>query len=227
MTSKGNLSRRAWLGSGLAAAVGAAATGLAVVLGREPACEGTPSQTAGPFYPTTQGTDEDMDLTRVAGSDGRAEGELLYVRGTVLDEQCRPVPDALVEIWQANRHGRYHHERDDSPAPLDPRFQGWGEILTDAEGRYGFKTIVPGPYAAGPGGGMRTPHIHFRVARRGYHELITQMYFDGQELNPQDALWTGLSQDERSLVTIALEPGPEVSEFGARLARFDIVLRLV
>lgn len=102
-----------------------------------------------------------------------------------------------------------------------------GEILTDAEGRYGFKTIVPGPYAAGPGGGMRTPHIHFRVARRGYHELITQMYFDGQELNPQDALWTGLSQDERSLVTIALEPGPEDSEFGARLARFDIVLRLV
>ncbi len=225
MTGKGNLSRRAWLQSGFAAAIGAATTRLAVVMGREPACEGTPPQTAGPFYPTVQGADEDMDLTRVAGSDGRAEGELLYVRGTVLDEQCRPVADALVEIWQANRHGRYHHERDDSPAPLDPRFQGWGEVLTGADGRYGFKTVIPGAYGAGAG--MRTPHIHFRIARRGYHELITQMYFDGQDLNPQDGLWAGLSEDDRARVTIALEPGPDDGDPGGRLARFDIVLRPV
>lgn len=217
------LSRRALLKTGFVASLGAVATRL---FGRDrpdPACDVTPAQTSGPFYPTGDQPDEDLDLTRVAGRDGAAEGEVILVRGRILDEECRPVPDALVEIWQANTHGRYHHERDTSPAPVDPNFQGWGEVVTNASGEYGFRTVLPGPYAAGSG--TRTRHIHFRVARRDYHELITQMYFVGEPLNEGDMIWSQLSPEERARVTVRKEPatGPDGEECG--LCRFDVVLR--
>lgn len=190
-----------------------------------PACVPTPAQTSGPFYPTGDQPDEDFDLTRVAGRDGVAEGEVIHVRGRVLDEECRPVADALVEIWQANTHGRYHHERDTSPAPADPNFQGWGEVVTNETGEYGFRTVLPGPYGAG--NQMRTRHIHFRVARRGYRELVTQMYFEGEPLNAQDGLWNALSPEERGRVTVKRETmaGPDGEE--RCLCRFDLVMQEV
>ena len=94
----------------------------------------TPSQTAGPFFPKKDQADKDLDLTRIAGHDKAAQGEVHVIEGRVLDENGAPVADALVDVWQANRHGRYDHEADPNPAPLDPDFQGWARLRTDAEG---------------------------------------------------------------------------------------------
>jgi protocatechuate 3,4-dioxygenase beta subunit len=217
----------------LSAGAGAAAGLLAHRLGAEPqpapACgEATAAQTMGPYYPTHDREDEDPDLTRVKGRPGRAEGELVIVQGRVLDEACKPVPGALVEIWQANRWGRYDHEKDaDNPRPLDPNFQSWAEMVTDAQGRFRFTTIKPGPYPADDQGWVRPPHIHFRLSRRGYHELVTQMYFAGEALNDADRIRQDLSPEERERVTVSLRQAPDSNQAGAHLAEFDITLRQV
>jgi protocatechuate 3,4-dioxygenase beta subunit len=156
----------------------------------------------------------------VKGRPGRASGEVIYVQGRVLDTDCRPVAGALVEIWQANRWGRYDHEKDaGNPRPLDPNFQSWAEMLTDAEGRYRFKTIKPGSYPA-EGDWIRPPHIHFKIARRGYHELVTQMYFARPEHPDQIR---ALAPEERALVTVAPQPVLAGAEAG-RAMRADITL---
>jgi protocatechuate 3,4-dioxygenase beta subunit len=215
----------------LSAGAGAAAGLLAERLGAQPptACaEATAAQTSGPYYPTRDREDEDPDLTRVRGRSGRAAGEVLYVRGRVLDQECRPVANALVEIWQANTWGRYDHEKDAAnPRQLDPNFQSWAEMLTDAEGRFRFKTIKPGAYPADDQGWVRPPHIHFRVSRRGYHELVTQMYFAGEPLNERDRIFNELAPEEQERVTVAFEPAPRDLEAGARLGQFEITLRQV
>lgn len=224
MSDERAISRRSMLGLGLGAAVGA--VGLRVLGPLAPeACGLTPAQTEGPFYPIRDREDEDADLTFVRGRDGRAEGEVVLVEGRVTDEACEPVEGALVEIWQANAHGRYDHERDPNPAPIDPNFQGWGETVTDADGRYRFRTIRPGPYPASESW-TRTPHIHFKVARRGFRELTTQMYFEGEALNDGDRLLRELSPDERAEVVVAAGEPPEGDEASARYA-FDITLRRV
>ncbi len=226
MTDDARISRRGLLGAGLGAAAGFLAGRLP---GAAPDCgDSTPAQTEGPFFPTRDRDDEDPDLTQVKGRTGRAIGEVVYVRGRVLDEACRPVAGALVEIWQANSGGRYDHERDaGNPRPPDPNFQSWAEMLTDAEGRYGFKTIKPGSYPADDQGWIRPPHIHFKVSRRGYHELISQMYFSGEELNERDRIRQALDPAERDRVTVELQPGTPEQDAGARLGTFDITLRKV
>ncbi len=188
-------------------------------------CE-TPAQTAGPFYPKQFPADTDLDLTQVEGRDERAEGDVVYVGGQVLDEDFKPVSGALVEIWQANKHGRYDHEDDPSTAPLDPDFQGFGRVRADEDGNYSFKTIFPGAYPVSEDW-TRTPHIHFKVARRGYHELITQLYFAGQELNEKDLLVQQIPEDERDRVIVDLVDGREGDEAGAWRCRFNMVLRKV
>ena len=221
------ISRRGLLGAG----AGAAAGFLAHRLGAEappPCAEATAEQTFGPYYPTHDRPDEDPDLTRVKGRPGRAEGEVILVHGRVLDQACHPVAGALVEIWQANTHGRYDHEKDaGNPRPLDPNFQSWAEMPTDAEGRFRFTTIKPGSYPVGEDGWIRPPHIHFRVSRRGYHDLVTQMYFDGEALNDPDQIRRELSADEQAAVTVAFAPAPAPAEPGSRIGVFDIRLRSV
>jgi protocatechuate 3,4-dioxygenase, beta subunit len=188
----------------------------------------TPGQVAGPFYPSRRRSDEDFDLTYIEGGTGRASGEVIYVRGQVLDQDCRPLSDTLVEIWQANTWGRYDHERDAAnPRPLDPNFQGWGRVLSDAQGFYGFRTIKPGPYPANDQGWIRPPHIHFRITRRGYHEVITQMYFAGEALNDADLIRRSLSPDERNRVTVAFGAGPPIADPSALFGHFDLVLQRV
>ena len=134
----------------------------------------TPSQTEGPSFPNNPQPDTDADMTMIEGHTERALGEVVEVFGRVLDEDGNPVADALIDVWQANTHGRYAHADDPNPAPLDPNFQGWAKLKSDAEGRYRFRTIKPGPYQVGEAR-SRPPHIHFKVARRGFHELTTQM----------------------------------------------------
>lgn len=221
------ISRRELLGAGAGAAAGLVAQRLVgEPLPAPPCAEPTAAQTPGPYYPSRDRPDEDPDLTRVKGHESRAAGEIVLVQGTVLDEACKPIAGALVEVWQANTHGRYDHERDaGNPRPLDPNFQSWAEMVTGGDGSFRFTTIKPGAYPADDSGWIRPPHIHFRVSRRGYHELVTQMYFAGETLNDADRIRLQLPAAERDRATVAFETAGAGAEAGARLGRFDITLR--
>lgn len=221
----GDISRRTLMQVGLGAAAVVVAGSKIPKPAGDVSCK-TPAQPAGPFYPNQFPADTDLDLTQVEGQDGGAEGDVLYVAGQILDEDFKPVSGALVEIWQANKYGRYHHEDDPRSAPLDPNFQGFGRVRTDKAGKYSFKTIFPGAYPVNEDW-TRTPHIHFKVARRGYHELITQLYFAGQELNETDLLVQEVPEEERDRVIVELSDGGEGDEADARRCLFNIVLRKV
>lgn len=175
----------------------------------------TPAQSAGPFYPLEPPLDQDNDLTRVAGQSGTAEGRLTDLSGRVLDLDGRPIAKARVEIWQCDARGHYHRPEDDGPY-LDPNFQGFGHDLTDAEGRYRFRTIHPVPY---PG---RTPHIHFAVFVPGERRFTTQLYVAGESGNDEDFLFRTLPLERRHLVLSAFVPSPQNPNLLA--TQFDIVL---
>ena len=130
-------------------------------------CRRTPPQTEGPYYPATTRSDVDFDLTQVRGMSGVAEGEVIVVKGRTLSLDCQPVAGALVEIWQANTHGRYDHPGDDSGIAFDPKFQYWARVTTGSDGTYSFRTIYPGLY---PG---RTRHIHYRISAPTFRTLTT------------------------------------------------------
>jgi protocatechuate 3,4-dioxygenase beta subunit len=181
----------------------------------------TPDQILGPFYPVGKTPDPAGDLTHLPGRLGRAEGQVLNVMGRVLNIKGEPVPGAKLEAWQANTHGRYTHPADANPAPLDPNFEGFAILKSDAEGRYQFKTIKPGAYPAGPGV-VRPPHIHFRLSGHD-DELVTQMYFDGEPLNEQDRFLQSAPPDRRVLLIAKLLPPPAEFEPDSRLVVFDIV----
>jgi protocatechuate 3,4-dioxygenase beta subunit len=227
------LSRRAALTLGLggaAAAVGGALLPKGVVDaqpagGADASCVVTPAVDEGPFFPRRRPSDSDADLTRVAGRSARADGDVIVVHGRVMDANCAPIAGAVIDVWQANRHGRYDHEADPNTAPLDPNFQGSAHLTSAPDGSYRIRTIMPGAYPASPDWD-RPPHLHFKVARRGYHEMITQMLFAGHELNAADRLLQSLDPEEQEhvLVTAAEERD---AEDGAPVYTFDLVLREV
>jgi protocatechuate 3,4-dioxygenase, beta subunit len=212
MSQFDRFSRRAALKAALGGLAATAASAL-------PAA--TPRQTAGPFFPKRDQADKDLHMTRIAGHEKAALGEVHVIEGRVLDEDGKPVTDALVDIWQANHHGRYDHEADPNPAPLDPDFQGWARLRTDAEGRYRVRTIKPGAYPV-EAGWSRPPHVHFKVARRGFHELTTQMYFAGDPLNDVDRLLLAIPEAERPQLVVAFSAATEGTP---RAGVFDIVLK--
>ena len=180
----------------------------------------TPAQILGPFYPVTKIWAKTADLTRPREASGRASGQVLHVTGRVLNLAGEPVRDARIEVWQANTYGRYRHPSDSNPAPLDPNFDGAAVLGTDAEGRYGFKTIKPGAYPAGPNM-VRPPHIHFQVTGRE-DKLVTQMYFENEPYNATDRLLN--SAERKELLVAKLLPLPPELEPDSKLATFDIVL---
>jgi protocatechuate 3,4-dioxygenase beta subunit len=148
------------------------------------------------------------DLTRQHR--GEPLGQRIVVAGRVLDEDGRPVPDTLIEIWQANAAGRYIHARDQWNAPIDPNFTGMGRVLTDEAGRYSFKSIRPGAYPWGNHpNAWRPAHIHLSLLGPAFAtRLVTQMYFEGDPL-------------------IALDPIAQAVPAAARerlVARFDLAL---
>ena len=179
----------------------------------------TPEQILGPFYPLME-LPQTSDLTRLPDRAGRANGQVLYVIGRVLNLAGEPVRNAKVEIWQANAYGRYTHPSDANPAPLDPNFEGAAVLTTDAEGRYRFKTIKPAAYPAGPNF-MRPAHIHFQVSGR-QDRLVTQMYFENDPYNDSDPFLNSAGRKEL-LITKLLDPTPEF-EADSKVTVFDIVL---
>jgi protocatechuate 3,4-dioxygenase beta subunit len=189
-------------------------------------CGLTPPQTPGPFYPGEQSFHQDNDLTTIPGHSARAQGQVVYVRGKVLDQRCNPVVGADVEIWQACASGRYNNRKDPNTAPIDPNFKYWGETTTDQNGEYAFKTIIPGAYPADTGW-TRPPHIHFKVAALGHRELVTQMYFKGDPLNDADLILGDIPPAERAGVVVEFLPSPAGYEPGSLLGEFDITLRTV
>lgn len=160
-----------------------------------------------------------LDLTRSAPGRSQAEGQVIEISGTVLDEEGRPVRDTLIEIWNANAHGRYSHALDsgNTESPLDPNFYGFGSLLTDANGCYRLRTIKPGAYIARRDiQWWRSPHVHFSIAGNGVR-LVTQMYFPDEPLNQRDFIHLYIPQADRHRVI--------GTPSAASAFTFDIVVR--
>ncbi len=178
----------------------------------------TPPQILGPFYPIARQPELGGDLTRHGG--GKATGTVLYLSGRVTTVAGDPVPDAQVEIWQANASGRYDHPGDENPAPLDPHFAGYGLLRTDADGRYAAKTIRPIAYPVAPGV-IRPAHIHFMVTSRT-ERLVTQMYFAGDAYNDIDPFLASARRKDALIVTPV--PTGTLEDPSAEIAEFNIVI---
>ncbi|WP_219471221.1 protocatechuate 3,4-dioxygenase subunit beta [Nonomuraea rhizosphaerae] len=166
----------------------------------------------------------DNDLTRQ--HEGEPIGERVIVTGRILDSSGRPVRDTLVELWQANAAGRYAHELDQHPAPLDPNFTGAGRCLTDSDGRYRFVTIKPGAYPwRNHHNAWRPAHLHFSVFGRAFTErLVTQMYFPGDPLMAFDPIYRSIP-DEASRQRLISAFSMDLTEPEWALGyTFDIVL---
>lgn len=195
--------RRKWIKRGLGLTAGTITSNIIFAKDgpNKDSCPTSPRQEYGPFPPmkALDQADKDADLTMVTGQNGKVQGKVINVKGRVMDQNCNPLEGAVVIIWQSNHFGRYHHEYDSSSAEVDPNFQGWGQTVTDNQGSYSFKTIYPGLYQG------RTRHIHFKVAKRGYHEIVTQLYFEGEERNNTDGLYNILTFEEQKLVTSKLD----------------------
>ncbi len=165
------------------------------------------------------------DLSRMEA--GEAMGQRIIVAGRVTDEDGRPVPETMIEIWQANAAGRYNHESDQHEAPLDPNFKGEGRVFSDGDGYYRFTSIMPGAYPwRNHHNAWRPNHIHFSLFGPAFAtRLITQMYFPGDPLLPLDPIF--------NCVPDAAARDRLISRFDLELTkpewalgyRFDIVLR--
>lgn len=157
---------------------------------------------------------------------GEPQGERITVTGRVLDSWGRPLPNQLVEIWQANAAGRYIHQRDQHPAPLDPNFTGAGRTITNDQGEYFFTTIKPGPYPwKNHINAWRPAHIHFSLFGSGFTQrIITQMYFPGDPLFALDPIYNTIrSQKDRDRLISAYDHDLTVPEFSMGY-RWDIVV---
>lgn len=170
----------------------------------------------------------DNDLIRNFSQDGGdAIGQRIIIHGRVVDENARPVPNTLLEVWQANAGGRYRHRREGYIAALDPNFGGCGRVLTDDDGHYALRTVKPGAYPWPNGGNdWRPAHIHFSVFGRAFAQrLVTQMYFEGDPMIAQCPIVQGIP-DPRAIdqLTAKLDRANTIP-MDAMAYRFDIVLR--
>jgi protocatechuate 3,4-dioxygenase beta subunit len=154
----------------------------------------TPRQSAGPFYPAQLPLDDDNDLTRITGRSEPALGRIVDLGGRLLDRNGTPLAGRRIEIWQCDANGRYRHPADPNDNAPDPNFQGHGHTVTDAEGRYRFRTIRPVAY---PG---RTPHIHVAIFG-DQAPFTTQIYVAGDPGNAEDFLYRRIPVELRPLVT--------------------------
>jgi protocatechuate 3,4-dioxygenase, beta subunit len=182
------------------------------------------TEVTGPLLGEGRVGETDHDLTVQHG--GEPLGERIIVEGRVLDGDGRPIPDTLVEIWQANAAGRYRHDGDRHPAPLDPSFSGAGRCLTDGEGRWRFVTVKPGAYPwKNHPNAWRPAHIHFSLFGRSFTQrLITQMYFPGDPLLAFDPILQSVPEAARERLVSSFDLDATVPEWALGY-RWDIVLR--
>lgn len=183
--------------------------------------EARDSYTPMPPYPFMR--EAEADLTRIAPGRPQASGQPIVVAGRIIDEDGRPARRTLIEVWNANTHGRYSHIIDATRTqmPLDPNFYGFGRIVTSDEGYYQLRTIKPAAYLARPDiGWYRPPHVHFSILGGGVR-LITQMYFPNEPLNQKDYIHMVIPENERNRVI----GNPMGEHQGEPLLQFDIVLR--
>ncbi len=189
--------------------------------------EQTLSEITGPLFDNIKLESGEDDLTRNANTGKEAMGERIIVVGTVMDEDERPIPNTLIEIWQANAAGRYHHAVDQHNAPLDPNFTGAGRCVTNEKGEYRYLTIKPGPYPwLNHPNAWRPAHIHLSLFGPSFAtRLVTQFFFPGDPLLPMDPIFNSVPTKagrERLMSSYA----HEISEPEYALGyRFDFVLR--
>jgi len=157
---------------------------------------------------------------------GEPLGERITVRGRLTDSWGRPVRNQLIEVWQANSAGRYIHQRDQHPAPLDPNFTGAGRTITDDQGEYLFTTIKPGPYPwRNHVNAWRPAHIHFSIFGSSFTQrIVTQMYFPNDPLFALDPIYNSIwRQKDRDSLIAAYDHDLTKPEFSMGY-RFDIVV---
>lgn len=169
----------------------------------------TTSQTVGPFFSIGL-----SHLNRAELADPEVRGKRISIEGRVLDGDGAPVPDAVLEIWQANSFGKYAHPEDRQDKPLDSGFSGFGRIATDEQGGFRFSTIQPGP-VPGPDGRPQAPHILVSVFMRGLlRRLVTRIYFPDEPSNVQDFALNRVEPERRAtLVANNLEGRPGTLEW--------------
>ncbi len=158
----------------------------------------TPAGTEGPFYPTPgmRYKDIDNDLVKIKGQVEQAGGEVVRIRGRVLDSKGKAIAAAQVEIWQCDVKGRYLHRSEYGWSSRDKAFQGFGFDTTNDDGEFSFRTIKPVPYSG------RTPHIHLKILQGGRERLITQLYLPDHPENETDWLYQQIPENQRELVTL-------------------------
>ena len=176
----------------------------------------------GPFYPDRMPLDTDNDLLIVNDALTPAVGEITHLTGRLFDVSGAPVRNAFIEIWQADMHGSYIHTGGRNDGRIDGNFQGYGRFLTDAEGRYYFRTIKPVSYTLV--GQFRAPHIHVAVSKAGRRIMATQALVKGHPDNAGDLVVERI-RDPAQLETLMVEYRPlPGSELGELTANFDVVL---
>jgi len=186
------------------------------------------SEITGPVFGHADIDPIDNDLIYNFAQDGQAPiGERIIVHGRVLDENARPVPNTLVEIWQANAGGRYRHKKDTYLAPVDPNFGGCGRTLSDADGYYYFRTVKPGAYPwRNWVNNWRPAHIHVSVFGSGFAQrLITQLYFEGDPLIPLCPILNSVPDQGAVDQLVALLDMNASIPLDTIAYKFDIVLR--
>jgi protocatechuate 3,4-dioxygenase beta subunit len=178
----------------------------------------TPRITEGPFYPDKMPLDTDNDLIIVNNGVTPAVGEITLLSGRVLDPAGKPIRNAFVEIWQVDNNACYLHSGSDNSSQRDSNFQGYGRFLTDAEGRYFFRTIKPVPYPGRP-----APHIHFALSKNGRRISTTQLFVKGHPGNERDGIFREIDAEAKKTVQADFKP-VENSTLGELAANFEIVL---
>ncbi|MCB1915767.1 MAG: hypothetical protein KDG52_08635 [Rhodocyclaceae bacterium] len=172
----------------------------------------TPRDVEGPYYPDILPADSDNDLTVIRGKQSAARGRRIRLEGRVVDRAARPLSGVRIELWQTDAGGRYIHSGDPLRAERDPAFQGFGAALTDEQGRYAFRTVVPAGYASRP------PHFHLRLLRGERALLVTQLYLPRR--SGERGIGPGRLSLREAAQTVRLEPAAA----DALVGHFDFVL---
>ena len=173
-------------------------------------CKNTPPQSTGPFYKVPSKIFNN-DMT----NKGKAIGKRIKLYGKILDNKCKPITNAILDIWQANSFGKYNHQADLSESRKDNDFYGYMRLLSNEKGEYNFYTILPGSYKVSKDL-TRTSHIHFKVTSK-QKQLTTQMYFKGNKMNKKDFLFKNTYNNN------ALEASIDKS-FSNLTYKFDIII---